>query len=140
MELLEQGWVGAEYFWYPARDRLYFTHAEVLKKPPDLTGAVPAVMKAGSIVLWSCSLLMEAFLGLSLLRWTFRYERARLVLQKGECSGGPGPGGLGPGQIAYARPVAMVTGRAYVELGRREWAKIQGARPRACQPEAFMRQ
>lgn len=38
MELLEQGWVGAEYFWYPARDRLYFTHAEVLKKPPDLTG------------------------------------------------------------------------------------------------------
>ena len=41
MELLEQGWVGAEYFWYPARDRLYFTHAEVLKKPPDLTGAVP---------------------------------------------------------------------------------------------------
>lgn len=23
MELLEQGWVGAEYFWYPARDRLY---------------------------------------------------------------------------------------------------------------------
>ena len=40
-ELLEQGWVGAEYFWYPARDRLYFTHAEVLKKPPDLTGAVP---------------------------------------------------------------------------------------------------
>ena len=33
MELLEQGWVGAEYFWYPARDRLYFTHAEVLKKP-----------------------------------------------------------------------------------------------------------
>ena len=44
-------------------------------------------MKAGSIVLRSCSLLMEAFLGLSLLRWTFRYERARLVLQKGECSG-----------------------------------------------------
>ena len=41
MELLEQGWVGAEYFWYPTRDRLYFTHAEVLKKPPDLTGAVP---------------------------------------------------------------------------------------------------
>ena len=41
MELLEQGWVGGEYFWYPARDRLYFTHAEVLKKPPDLTGAVP---------------------------------------------------------------------------------------------------
>ena len=27
-------------------------------------------MKAGSIVLWSCSLLMEAFLDLSLLRWT----------------------------------------------------------------------
>lgn len=84
-------------------------------------------MKAGSIVLWSCSLLMEAFLGLSLLRWTFRYEKARLVLQKGECSGGPGPGGLGPGQIAYARPVAMVTGRAYVELGRREWAKNTGS-------------
>ena len=39
-------------------------------------------MKAGSIVLWSCSLLMEAFLGLSLLRWTFRYERAWLVLQR----------------------------------------------------------
>lgn len=41
MELLKQGWVGAEYFWSPTRDRLYFTHAEVLKKPPDLTGAVP---------------------------------------------------------------------------------------------------
>ena len=42
MELLEQ-WAGRgpSIFRHPARDRLYFTHAEVLKKPPDLTGAVP---------------------------------------------------------------------------------------------------
>lgn len=140
MELLEQGWVGGRVFLVSRAGPPVFYSCRGAEKAPGSDGGGAAVMKAGSIVLWSCSLLMEAFLGLSLLRWTFRYERAWLVLQKGECSGGPGPGGLGPGQIAYARPAAMVTGRAYVELGRREWAKIQGARPRACQPEAFMRQ
>ncbi len=140
MELREQGWVGAEYFWYPARDRLYFTHAEVLKKPPGSDGGGAAVMKAGSIVLWSCSLLMEAFLGLSLLRWTFRYERAWLVLQKGECSGGPGPGGLGPGQIAYARPAAMVTGRAYVEPRPAGVGKKYRSEARGLSTGGFMRQ
>ncbi len=40
-------------------------------------------------------------------------------------------------KIAYARPAAMVTGRAYVELGRREWAKNTGSEARGLSTGGF---